>query len=109
MSDWLEQLSELEQRATKGKWYVVGAPWGDGTIVIAGNPDPHVGEYICDTDDALVMDDEQAKEHGSCNSIADAEFIAALRNNASEMIDEIRYSRAEIKRLREELENARKT
>lgn len=109
MSDWLDELGKRESEATEANWYVVGPPWGDGGFVVAGDPDPHVGRYVCNTDDLLIMDDDEAEEHGASNKLADAEFIAALRNNASEMIDEIRYSRAEIKRLREELENARKT
>ena len=30
------------------KWYVVGPPWGDGTHVIAGHNDPHIGIFVAD-------------------------------------------------------------
>lgn len=34
----------------KSKWYIVEDPWGDGTSIVAGNPDPHIGKFICDAD-----------------------------------------------------------
>lgn len=30
------------------KWYVVGPPWGDGTYIIAGHNDPHLGIFVAD-------------------------------------------------------------
>ncbi|MBF9263595.1 hypothetical protein [Paracidovorax cattleyae] len=33
------------------EWHVVAPPWGNGDLVIAGNPDPHVGTIVADTAD----------------------------------------------------------
>ena len=30
------------------KWYVVGQPWGNGTYIIAGHPDPYLGIFVAD-------------------------------------------------------------
>ena len=59
-------------------WYLLGAPWarGDyaGTMIIAGDPDPHVGIAVCDTCDVLAkeLDLESAREI--------AEHIVKLHN-----------------------------
>ena len=29
-------------------WYVVGPPWGDGTYIVAGSEDPHLGIFVAD-------------------------------------------------------------
>jgi hypothetical protein len=48
-------------------WYVVDQPWGDGSWVIAGNPDPHIGKFVCCCEDISLIDftdnytDEDAK------------------------------------------------
>lgn len=36
-------------------WFVVDAPHGDGTWVIAGNADPSIGTFVC-----ACLDDERA-------------------------------------------------
>lgn len=59
-------------------WHLLGEPWahGDyaGTMIIAGNPDPHVGLAVCDTFDVLAggADVETAREV--------AEHIVKLHN-----------------------------
>lgn len=35
------------------KWYVLDIPWGDGTSILAGNPDPHGGLIVCDNEHAI--------------------------------------------------------
>lgn len=35
----------------KEPWYVVGAPWGDGTWINAGTPDPHHEGFVADCED----------------------------------------------------------
>jgi len=35
------------------KWYTVDDPWGDGTVVVAGDPDPHLGKVICSNEHAV--------------------------------------------------------
>lgn len=45
-------------------WFVVGAPWGDGTWINAGCEDPHGGTFVCDCEDATwtAGDKEQAAQ-----------------------------------------------
>lgn len=37
----------------KETWYLLTEPWGDGTTVLAGSPDPHRGKIICQNEFAL--------------------------------------------------------
>lgn len=75
-----DQLAELERLAdaaakesVSGKWFTVDPPWGDGTLVNAGNPDPHGGGLVCDTDLIDdVFDDEPDPDPATL-----AAFIAA--------------------------------
>ena len=32
------------------KWYILGKSWGNGTAIVASNPDPHKGILICEND-----------------------------------------------------------
>ena len=66
-------LKELSDAATPGLWYTVDTPWGDGTWIVAGNPDPHAGTMVCDCQDA----DESRPEDGP-GADDDAAFIATL-------------------------------
>ena len=36
---------------TKEPWYVVDSPWGDGTWINAGAPDPHHEGFVADCED----------------------------------------------------------
>lgn len=69
MSDKYQELREALADATPGPWYVVGDPWGAGDFVVAGNPDPHVGQYVCDTENFDGREPD--------NSVNDAAYIAA--------------------------------
>jgi len=53
MSSEKEELAAIETLVADypDKFYVVESPWGDGTLVVAGNPDPHAGQFICDCND----------------------------------------------------------
>lgn len=52
MTDYFQDLRRaLTDLPKVEKWFVVGAPWGKGDFIVAGNPDPHVGRYIADTED----------------------------------------------------------
>lgn len=54
-------------------WYVVGPPWGNGTWINAGSPDPHAGTFVldCETitesprtlDEAAALADHIVKLH----------------------------------------------
>ena len=40
-----------ENKHTPEPWYVVDAPWGDGTWINSGSPDPHHEGFIADCED----------------------------------------------------------
>lgn len=40
-----------ENKHTPEPWYVVDAPWGDGTWINAGSPDPHHEGFVADCED----------------------------------------------------------
>lgn len=69
----MSTLKELSDCATPGAWYTVDTPWGDGTWIVAGNPDPHAGTMVCDCQDM----NESRPEDGP-DAADDAAFIAAL-------------------------------
>ncbi len=63
------RLREIARDATPGPWYQVGHPWNPkGDFVVAGNPDPHVGVYVSDTENF------DGDVENSCNNAA---YIAA--------------------------------
>lgn len=65
----LNALYLLASSATPGPWFQVGHPWNPkGDFVCAGAEDPHIGTYVCDTED---FDGEVE------NSYENAAFIAA--------------------------------
>lgn len=66
-------LRELSDAATPGLWYTVDTPWGDGTWIVAGNPDPHAGTMVCDCQDM-----NESRQDGGADAADDAAFIAAL-------------------------------
>lgn len=72
MKPSLKRLGELEGKATKAPWFVVGPPWGEGDWVNAGNEDPHVGRFVAD---CLCPSEDQDESDTN-----DAAFIAESRN-----------------------------
>lgn len=84
----IDQLKELEARATKGPWYTVEAPWRPqdiGTWIIAGHEDPHAGRPVVDS---IAIDEWPAEQDGPDYSQSDRDmgFISALRNAAPHLI-----------------------
>ena len=46
------ELKKLAEAATPGPWFVVGQPWNPkADFIVAGNEDPHIGQYVADTED----------------------------------------------------------
>lgn len=66
------------ERIVSQPWYLLGAPWapGDyaGTMILAGDSDPHLGLTVCDTYDVL------AEEADLETARAVAEHIVNLHN-----------------------------
>ncbi|MBV7454338.1 hypothetical protein KW843_07635 [Acidovorax sp. sif1233] len=51
MTDFFQDLRRaLAELPKVEQWFVVGAPWGKGDFIVAGNPDPHLGQYVADTE-----------------------------------------------------------
>ncbi|MGU3417700.1 hypothetical protein [Methylobacterium sp. D54C] len=71
----LRELARLSEAATPGAWYTVDTPWGDGTWLVAGSPDPHAGTMVCDCQDV----NESRPEDGP-DAADDAALIAASVN-----------------------------
>ena len=63
LRDALAALPKIEP------WFVVGAPWGKGDLVVSGHFDPHVGQYVADAED--VDGDAESP------SLENAAYIAA--------------------------------
>jgi hypothetical protein len=69
-----------------GDWYTVGSPWlphGAETYIVAGNPDPHAGLYVCDfvSVDIAGMEDRWTEDEWTSRNWALAEHIAAADPN----------------------------
>lgn len=60
---------------TPTPYYVVGPPWGDGTYIVAGNPDPHAGRFVAD-----FAPDLEEWEEDERDVLADAEFVCRAAN-----------------------------
>lgn len=69
----MSRLKELNDAATPGLWYTVDTPWGDGTWIVAGSPDPHRATMVCDCQDV-----NESRQDGEPDAADDAAFIAAL-------------------------------
>jgi len=83
----LAELERLARAATPGTvmgdWYVVEPaylPRDTETYVIAGSPDPHVGEMVCDFPDASMagVEDKYDDDEWTARNWALAEYIAAF-------------------------------
>lgn len=99
MADLIERLRALDTAATPAPWYRLDPPWlpsGSETSILAGSPDPHVATFICDFD--FFAFDEEDEKTSECPD-ADADLIVFLRNNITELADEITALRARVAEL----------
>ena len=62
---------------TAEPWFVVSAPWGNGTWINAGTDDPHGGQFVADCLDAEQDGDEQA-QHNARRAVACVNVCAGL-------------------------------
>ena len=87
------ELKALAKKATPGPWFVVGQPWNPkADFIVAGSEDPHVGQYVADTED---FDGEGR------NVQENAAFIAAANPAATlELIAKLEDAQGEIRALR---------
>lgn len=61
-------------------WYTVGPPWGDGSWVVEGSADPHVGKFIADCESMAGSADEDDYYGGAGDPAANAALIVAEHN-----------------------------
>lgn len=96
----LNALHLLALSATPGPWFQVGQPWNPkGDFVCAGSEDPHIGTYVCDTED---IDGEVE------NSYENAAFIAAANpRTIVELLYRLRISEQQRDELLADLTFAR--
>lgn len=87
------ELKALALVATPGPWFVVGQPWNPkADFIVAGSEDPHVGQYVADTED---FDGEGRNVQGNAAFIAAANPAAIL-----ELIAAHEDAQGEIRALR---------
>lgn len=57
-------------------WFIVDHPWGDGSYIVAGHPDPHRGTFVTDCEDCADIRDTDD------DARAIAEHICKCHNEA---------------------------
>ena len=75
------------------EWFTVDQPWGDGDWIVAGNPDPHAGEFIVMCDPMIDVPEDVPSPQQIAARIVDDHNKAtklthyeALRKAARELI-----------------------
>lgn len=105
MSDLIERLREKAEAipAEERDWYTLDQPWlgrDMETMILSGNPDPHVGVMVCDFQDAGLagVEDRYEDEDWTARNWAMAEYIAAADpNTVLALIKEISELREALK------------
>lgn len=89
----LKELERMARAATPGPWFQVGQPWNpNADFVCAGSNDPHIGKYVCDTEN---FDGEVE------NSIENADYIAYANPAAIlSLVAELEQARKDAERYR---------
>lgn len=91
----ITELKELAEKATPGPWFVVGQPWNPkADFIVAGSEDPHVGQYVADTED---FDGEGRNVQENAAYIAAANPAAIL-----ELIAKLEEAQAQMERQKDE-------
>src|SRR3972149_3634118 len=70
---------------TAEPWFVVAAPWGNGTWINAGTDDPHGGQFVADCLDAEQDGDEQA-QHNARRAVACVNGCAGFETELLEKV-----------------------
>lgn len=71
-------LKELSDAAQGGAWHTVDTPWGDGDWIVAGNPDPHAGRFVCLFDGSLIG--VEADDSFHADPAENAAFVVEIVN-----------------------------
>ncbi len=92
--------ASLADAATPGPWSRIDPPWGNKTVVMTGDGDPHGAAGVCDCDVDWMGDAEPGEvDYAPANSA----FIAAARSAVPEMAWHIEELVQEVERLRKAL------
>ena len=97
MTNDLDALKALYERATKGVWYLLETPWlprGSETTILAGSPDPHAAKFVCDFEN--FGEDEDSEKNGW----NDAELIVALHNAFPALLARLEAAERDAERYR---------
>ncbi len=95
MADCYNELrSALADLPNVEHWFVVGAPWGKGDFIVAGNPDPHLGRYIADTEN-FDGEGEHVLEHAAFIAAANPATVSRLLQERDALIVEVQQQRVE--------------
>lgn len=87
-------------------WFVVGPPWGQGDIIVAGHPDPHLGAYVCDTED-WDGDHPHHLEYAAYIAAANPSVVARLLQDFEASLAKVRAEQERAARLHAECEALR--
>ena len=102
-----ETLRELAEQLTHREWYVLGPPWvgfTDTFTILAGSPDPHVGEPILET--CPIDDADETEDHYRQDALA--QWLQRCDPNAViALLDTIDTQSARIADLEAQLAEAR--
>lgn len=104
-----ESLKDLSDAAQAGIWHTVDTPWGNGDWIVAGNPDPHAGQFVCLFDGSLIGAEADGSFHA--DPAENAAFVADLVNayRADRLHDDTALATAAARARREALEEAAKS
>lgn len=102
MTPDLKELERLARAATPGPWFQVGQPWNpNADFVCAGSYDPHIGKYVCDTEN-FDGDVENSCENAAYIAYANPAVILSL------IAELTRPETTLVSIMRAELEQAKK-
>lgn len=101
-----ESLKDLSDAAQAGIWHTVDTPWGNGDWIVAGNPDPHAGQFVCLFDGSLIGVEADGSFHA--DPAENAAFVADLVNayRAGRLHDDTALATAVARARREALDEA---
>jgi hypothetical protein len=83
-------------------WYTVDAPWGDGSWIVEGDPDPHKGKFIADCESLAFSAGEDPDYYGGAGdpaanaSLIVAEHNAALAGGDEEALLSVKFQLEEL-------------
>jgi len=114
VSEMVERLRRLLERATPRPWFTLDPPWlpiDTETSILAGSPDPHVATFVADLDFCMMDEEDRANGRVADDPNADAELIVAAVNNLPQLLDALEASirtpeAAQVEKIAGDVNNA---